>query len=238
MALKTRLLLRQFDGFLSPGVRVDGLPAAVRRARLPHLPRAARGGQRDVRRGGGAVPRTRGARGGTAAHGHRSRRVRPAVRRQAGAVEAAAATSCARSRGWVPARRCWSAGVGAARGRDARSRPSDSASSMVMAGFLNQRELGEAYGSPTAWRCRATAPKRGGSSSTKRWRPDCRAWSAMRSAARRILIRDGETGYVVPLDDVEAMAAALAKVRRRNAEGYRLGPGVPCDRRRVQTTAR
>ena len=48
-SLKTRLLLRQFDGYLSPGRRVDEYLAQVRRTRLPDLPDAARGRQRAVR---------------------------------------------------------------------------------------------------------------------------------------------------------------------------------------------
>ena len=38
------------------------------------------------------------------------------------------------------------------------------------------------------------------------------------------LVRDGETGYVYPLDDIEALTMALARLRRRNAEGHDWGP--------------
>jgi glycosyltransferase involved in cell wall biosynthesis len=38
------------------------------------------------------------------------------------------------------------------------------------------------------------------------------------------LIRDGESGYQYPLGNIEALAAALEKIRRRKAEGYDWGP--------------
>ena len=100
--LKTRVLLRQFDGFLSPGVRVNEY---LRWYGVPEhriFQRAARGRQRDVRGGRRAVPRPRRARRRAPAVGHRSRRVRRAVCRQAGAVQAAGER---RPRAWRGSRR-------------------------------------------------------------------------------------------------------------------------------------
>jgi len=39
------------------------------------------------------------------------------------------------------------------------------------------------------------------------------------------MIRDGESGYVYPLGNVEELAAAFVKIRRRKAEGYNWRPG-------------
>ena len=60
-SLKTRLLLRQFDGFLSPGLRVDEYLAWFGVPDLPDLPDAARGRQRAVRGDRVAVPAAGGA---------------------------------------------------------------------------------------------------------------------------------------------------------------------------------
>ena len=54
-AIKTRYLLSRFDGYLSPGRRVNEYLRTIRRSRLPHLRRAACGRQRDVPVDGGAL---------------------------------------------------------------------------------------------------------------------------------------------------------------------------------------
>ncbi len=90
-----------------------------------------------------------------------------------------------------------------------------------LAGFLNQTELGRAYAVAD---CLALS-----SDSSETWGLvvnealatglPCVVSDAVGCAPD--LVRDGETGYVHPLGDVDALAAALATVRRRSAGGHR-----------------
>ena len=52
------------------------------------------------------------------------------------------------------------------------------------------------------------------------------------------LIRDGETGYVYPLDDIDALAMTLAKVRHRKAAGHDWGPACRALVERATATTR
>jgi glycosyltransferase involved in cell wall biosynthesis len=96
--------------------------------------------------------------------------------------------------------------------------------SMVMAGFMNQRELGEAYGVADCLALPSDGAETWGLVVNEALASGIPCVVSDAVGCAPDLIRDGETGYVVPLDDGEAMAAALAAVRQRTSEGFDWGP--------------
>jgi glycosyltransferase involved in cell wall biosynthesis len=95
---------------------------------------------------------------------------------------------------------------------------------MVMAGFLNQRELAEAYGIADCLALPSDGAETWGLVVNEALATGLPCVVSDAVGCAPDLVRDGETGYVVPLDDVAAMSAALEKVRRRAREGVEWSP--------------
>jgi glycosyltransferase involved in cell wall biosynthesis len=220
--LKTRVLLRQFDGFLSPGVRVHdylrwyGVPER-RIFQVPHAvdnemfaDAAAPYQQRDVR----AAARHRWGIDPDAFVvlfvGKLTTSKRPLNVVRAMARLAPNATLMVVGSGPLES---------AVREEAARLNVS-----ITMAGFRNQSELGEAYGLADCLTLPSDFPETWGlvvNEALATGMP-CVVSNAVGCAPD--MIRDGETGYVYPLDDIEALAMSLARVRHRKALAYDWGP--------------
>lgn len=221
--VKTRLFLRQFDGFLSPGKRVHeylrwyGVPD-YRIFRVPHAvdnemfaATAAPFQQPDAR----AAAR---ARWGIAADAFVPMFVGKLVpsKRPTNIVRAAARLGRGVSVVFV--------GSGALEG-ELRALAAELGVDVKLIGFLNQTELGEAYALADC----LVLP----SDYTETWGLvvnealatglPCVVSNAVGCAPD--MIRDGESGYVYPLGNVEELASSLEKVRRRKADAYNWGPG-------------
>jgi glycosyltransferase involved in cell wall biosynthesis len=92
--------------------------------------------------------------------------------------------------------------------------------SLRMVGFLNQTQLGEPYALADCLTLPSDFPETWGlvvNEALATGLP-CVVSSAVGCAPD--LIHEGETGYVYTLDDIEALAMTLAKVRHRKAEGH------------------
>jgi glycosyltransferase involved in cell wall biosynthesis len=221
-ALKTHILLRQFDGFLSPGVRVReylrwyGVPDH-RVFQVPH-----------------AVDSATFA---AAAAPYQHPDVRAAARRRWGIdPDAFVALFVGRLVGskrplnvvraiarLAPGATLVVVGSGPLEG-ELRAESERLGVSLKMAGFLNQSQLGEPYALADCLTLPSDFPETWGlvvNEALSTGLP-CVVSSAVGCAPD--LIRDGVTGYVHPLDDIEALAMTLAKVRHRKAAGHDWGP--------------
>jgi glycosyltransferase involved in cell wall biosynthesis len=220
--LKTHVLLRQFDGFLSPGVRVReylrwyGVPDH-RIFQVPH-----------------AVDNEAFA---AAAAPYQRADVRAAARRRYGidpdAFVVLFVGKLVRSKRPVnvvralarlaPGATLMIVGSGPLEG-DIRAEADRLGVSLKMVGFLNQTQLGEPYALADCLTLPSDFPETWGlvvNEALATGLP-CVVSSAVGCAPD--MIRDGETGYVYPLDDIEALAMTLAKVRHRKAGGHDWGP--------------
>ena len=220
--LKTRLLLRQFDGFLSPGVRVKeylrwfGVPDH-RIFQVPHavdnamFAAAAAPYQRpDVR----AAARLRWGIDPEAFVVLFVGKLTPS-KRPLNVVRAVARLA--------PGATLMMVGSGPLEAA-VREEAAALNVSLTMVGFKNQSELGEPYGLADC----LTLP----SDFTETWGLvvnealatglPCVVSHAVGCAPD--LIRPNETGYEYPLDDIDALTIALAKVRHRKTEGHDWGP--------------
>jgi glycosyltransferase involved in cell wall biosynthesis len=218
--LKTRMLLRQFDGFLSPGQRVNeylrqfGAPAY----RIFSVP-----------------PAVDNQMFAAAAAPYHDPDLRAAARRRLGIDPDAFAVlfvgKLAQSKRPLNVLRAVAQIEPGATLMVAGSGPLESAVSaeavrlgvdLKLLGFMNQSELGEAYALAD---CLSL--------------PSAETWGLVVNEALATglpcvvshavgcapdLIHEGETGYVAPLDDVDALAAALTNVRHRKTAGHDWGP--------------
>ncbi|MCU1385984.1 MAG: hypothetical protein JWL71_4681 [Acidobacteria bacterium] len=220
--LKTRLLLRQFDGFLSPGVRVDeylrwhGVPdyrifpmphavdnqmfaASAAPYRVPDVRAAARqrwGIDRDafvVLFVGKLVP----------------------SKRPLNVVRAVARLT--------PAATLVVVGAGPLE-PDVRAEAVRLGVTLKMLGFLNQSQLGEPYALADCLTLASDFHETWGLVVNEALATGLPCVVSDAVGCAPDLIRDGETGYVFPLDNVDALAMALGKVSSRKAEGHDWGP--------------
>jgi glycosyltransferase involved in cell wall biosynthesis len=220
--LKTRLLLRQFDGFLSPGVRVKeylgwfGVPDH----RIFQVPHAVDNQMFAAAAATYQHPDLRAA-------ARRRWSIQPDAfvvlfvgklvlsKRPLNVVRAVARLA--------PGATLMVVGSGPLDGA-VRAEAGRLGVTLRMAGFLNQSELGEPYGLADC----LTLP----SDFSETWGLvvnealacglPCVVSDAVGCAPD--LIHDGETGYRYPLDDIDALALALSKVRDRKATGHEWGP--------------
>src|SRR5262249_33959539 len=98
-------------------------------------------------------------------------------------------------------------------------------------GFLNQTELGRAYGIADCLTLPSDFAETWGLVVNEALATGLPAIVSAAVGCAPDLVRDGETGYTHPLDDVPALADRLALVRRRKAEGH---DWVPACRAMVQ----
>jgi glycosyltransferase involved in cell wall biosynthesis len=220
--LKTRLLLRQFDGFLSPGSRVKeylgwfGVPDH-RIFRVPH-----------------AVDNQTFA---AAAAPYHTPDLRAAARRRWDIQPDAFVVLFVGK--LVPSKRPLNVVRAVARLAPGAtlmvvgSGPLDGGMraearrlgvNLRMAGFLNQSQLGEPYGLADCLTLPSDFPETWGLvvNEALACGLPCVVSDAVGCAPD--LIHDGETGYRYPLDDIDALALALSKVRDRKATGHDWGP--------------
>jgi glycosyltransferase involved in cell wall biosynthesis len=220
--LKTHLLLRQFDGFLSPGVRVReylrwyGVPDH-RIFQVPH-----------------AVDNEMFA--ATAAP-YQDPDVRTAARRRWGIdpdafvvlfvgklVPSKRPLNVVRAVARLaPGATLMIVGSGPLEDR-IRAEALRLGVSLQMVGFLNQGQLGEPYALADCLTLPSDFPETWGLVVNEALATGLPCVVSNAVGCAPDLIRDGETGYVYPLDDIEALAMTLAKVRHRNAEGRDWGP--------------
>jgi glycosyltransferase involved in cell wall biosynthesis len=220
--IKTRLLLRQFDGFLSPGMRVNeylrwyGVPEH-RIFRVPHAVdndsfAAAAAPYRD--------PTVRAnARGRWGIDpdafvvlfvGKLVRSKRPVNVVRAVARLAPGATLVVVGSGMLE--------------EEVRSEAVRLGVDLRMVGFMNQSELGEPYGLADCLTLPSDFPETWGLVVNEALATGLPCVVSNAVGCAPDLIRDGETGYVYPLDDIDALAMTLAKVRHRKAAGHDWGP--------------
>ena len=220
--LKTHILLRQFDGFLSPGVRVReylrwyGVPDH-RIFQVPH-----------------AVDNEMFA---AAAAPYQQPDVRAAARRRWGidpdAFVVLFVGKLVRSKRPVnvvravarlaPGASLMVVGSGPLE-EDVRAEAARLGVSLKMVGFLNQSQLGEPYALADCLTLPSDFPETWGLVVNEALATGLPCVVSNAVGCAPDLIRDGETGYVYPLDDIEALAMTLAKVRHRKAEGHDWGP--------------
>ena len=103
-----------------------------------------------------------------------------------------------------------------------------------MVGFLNQSELGEPYGLADCLTLPSDFPETWGLVVNEALATGLPCVVSNAVGCAPDLIRDGETGYVYPLDDIEALAMSLARVRHRKALAYDWGPACRALARQVQ----
>ncbi len=220
--IKTTILQRQFDGFLSPGVRVReylqwyGVPDH-KIFQVPH-----------------AVDNERFA---AAAEPYKNPDVRAAARLRRGihpdafvplfvgklvpskrpvhVVRAAARLA--------PGCTVMMVGSGPLEG-DVRAAAADLDVDLKMVGFMNQSELGEAYGIADCLTLPSDFPETWGLVVNEALATGLPCVVSSAVGCVPDMIRDGETGYVHPLDDIAVFAVRLSQVRRRKALGYDWGP--------------
>ncbi|MGH9142495.1 MAG: glycosyltransferase [Vicinamibacterales bacterium] len=221
-ALKTHLLLRQFDGFLSPGVRVSdylrwyGVPD-YRVFKVPH-----------------AIDNDAFA---VAAAPYQRRDVRMAARRRWGIdpdafvalfvgklIASKRPVNVVRALARLaPGSTLLVVGSGPLE-RVVREESARLGVSLKMVGFLNQSQLGEPYALADCLTLPSDFPETWGLVVNEALATGLPCVVSNAVGCAPDLIRDGETGYVYPLDDIEALAMTLAKVRHRKAEGHDWGP--------------
>ncbi len=220
--LKTRILLRQFDGFLSPGVRVrDYLKwYGVPERRIFHVPHA--------------VDNQMFA---AAAAPYRQPDVRAAARLRWGidpdgfvVLFVGKLTTSKRPLNVVRAMARLAPGatlmvVGSGPLESAvRDEAARLNVAIKMVGFRNQSELGEPYGLADCLTLPSDFPETWGLVVNEALATGLPCVVSNAVGCAPDLIRDGETGYVYPLDDIEALAMSLARVRHRKALSYDWGP--------------
>ena len=216
--LKTGLLLRQFDGFLSPGQRVNEYLRSYRVAqhrvfRVPHavdnemFAATAAPFQTSEAR---AAARTRL---GIAPDAFVPLFVGKLVpsKRPANIVRAAARLDRDVSVVFV--------GSGALEG-ELRTLAAELGVDVKLIGFLNQTELGEAYAIADCLVLPSDYPETWGLVVNEALATGLPCVVSDAVGCAPDMVRDGESGYVYPLGNVEALAAAFAKVRARKAAGY------------------
>jgi glycosyltransferase involved in cell wall biosynthesis len=220
--LKTRVSLRQFDGFLSPGLRVYeylrsfGVPSH-RIFRVPH-----------------AVDNQLFA---DSAAPYHDPAVRAAARRRWGIDPDAFVTlfvgKLVRSKRPVnvvravarlaPGATLMVVGSGVLE-EEVRSEAARLGVDLRLVGFMNQSELGEPYGVADCLALPSDFPETWGLVVNEALATGLPCVVSNAVGCAPDLIRDGETGYVYPLDDIDALAVTLAKVRHRKAGGHDWGP--------------
>jgi glycosyltransferase involved in cell wall biosynthesis len=220
--LKTRIVLRQFDGFLAPGARVKeflrwyGVPD-YRIFSVPH-----------------AVDNQMFA---AAAAPYHHPDVRAAARRRWGIDSAAFVTLFVGK--LVPSKRPVNlvravarlapgatlvvVGSGPLEG-DARAEAERLGVDLKLVGFMNQSELGEPYGLADCLALPSDFSETWGLVVNEALATGLPCVVSNAVGCAPDLIRDGETGYVCPLDDIDALATALANVRHRKAARHDWGP--------------
>ncbi len=220
---KTRLLLRQFDGFLCPGQRVEsylrwyGVPD-YRIFRVPH-----------------AVDNEMFA--ATAAP-FQQPEARAAARQRLGIAPDAFVPLFVGK--LVPSKRPINIVRAAARlGGDVsvlfvgsgaleselRTIAAELGVDLKLIGFLNQTELGEAYALADCLVLPSDYPETWGLVVNEALATGLPCVVSNAVGCAPDMIRENESGYVYPLGDIEALAAALAKVRLRKAEEHDWRPG-------------
>jgi glycosyltransferase involved in cell wall biosynthesis len=221
-AAKTHVLLRQFDGFLSPGVRVReylrwyGVPEH-RIFQVPHAvdneafaAAAAPYQQPDAR---AAARRRWGIDPGGFVVLFVGKLVRS--KRPVNVVRAVARLA--------PGASLMVVGSGPLEG-DVRAEAARLGVSLTMVGFLNQSQLGEPYGLADCLALPSDFAETWGLVVNEALATGLPCVVSHAVGCAPDLIRDGETGYMYPLDDIEALAMMLAKVRLRKTEGHDWGP--------------
>jgi glycosyltransferase involved in cell wall biosynthesis len=221
-ALKTHLLLRQFDGFLSPGVRVREYLQwyGVAEHRIFQVPHA-------VNNDAFAA----------AAAPYQQPDVRAAARRRwaidPGAFVVLFVGKLVRSKRPVNVVRAMARLAPGAKLLIVGSGPLESEVraeaarlnvGVTMAGFLNQSQLGEPYALADCLVLPSDFPETWGLVVNEALATGLPCVVSDAVGCAPDLIREGETGYVYPLDDIDALAMTLAKLRHRNAQGHDWGP--------------
>jgi glycosyltransferase involved in cell wall biosynthesis len=221
-ALKTRFLLRQFDGFLSPGMRVKeylqwyGVPDH-RIFQVPH-----------------AVDNQMFA---AAAAPYQDPDVRAAARRRWGiepdafvvlfvgklVLSKRPLTVVRAVARLAPGATLMVVGSGPLEGA-LRAEAARLGVSLKMVGFLNQSELGEPYGLADCLTLPSDFPETWGLVVNEALATGLPCVVSDAVGCGPDLIHDGETGYLYPLDDIDALTMTLAKVRHRKATGHDWGP--------------
>jgi glycosyltransferase involved in cell wall biosynthesis len=221
-AIKTHALLRQFDGFLSPGVRVGeylrwhSVPDH-RIFKVPHAvdnqafaSAAAQYQHPDVR----AAARLRWG-------------IDPdafvvlfvgkliASKRPVNVVRALARLA--------PGAALMVVGSGPLE-EEVRAESARLGVALTMIGFVNQSQLGEPYALADCLTLPSDFPETWGLVVNEALATGLPCVVSNAVGCAPDLIRDGETGYVCPLDDIDALAMTLAKVRHRKAQGHDWGP--------------
>jgi len=95
---------------------------------------------------------------------------------------------------------------------------------MKLVGFLNQTELGRAYAVADCLTLPSDFPETWGLVVNEALATGLPVVVSDAVGCAPDLVVNGETGYVYPLDDIQALAARLDAVRRRKAEGHDWGP--------------
>jgi glycosyltransferase involved in cell wall biosynthesis len=89
-----------------------------------------------------------------------------------------------------------------------------------MTGFLNQTELGRAYALADCLALPSDFPETWGLVVNEALATGLPVVVSAAVGCAPDLVRDGETGYIYPLDDIEALSRRLEMVRQRKAEQY------------------
>jgi glycosyltransferase involved in cell wall biosynthesis len=93
-----------------------------------------------------------------------------------------------------------------------------------LAGFLNQTELGRAYAVADCLTLPSDFPETWGLVVNEALATGLPVVVSDAVGCAPDLVVDGETGYVYPLDNIDELAGRLDTIRRRKAEGYDWGP--------------
>jgi glycosyltransferase involved in cell wall biosynthesis len=219
---KTWFLLRQFHGFLSPGKRVREYLRwfGVEEFRIFDVPHAI---DNDFF--------------AATAAGYRVPEARAAARRDWGIAEAAFVPIFVGK--LIPSKRplnvvraCAKLGpgvsllvVGSGPLEEAmRQKARELGVDLRFAGFLNQSELGKAYAVADCLTLPSDFPETWGLVVNEALATGLPAVVSAAVGCAPDLVTNGVTGYVYPLDHIDALAERLETVRRRKAEGYDWGP--------------
>jgi len=220
--IKSRFLLRQFDGCLSPGIRVDEFLRAhgVPPYRIFAVPHAV---DNDMFAAAAAPHRSAAGRAAARARWGIDRgafvvlfvgRLAPS-KRPLDAVRAVARLA--------PGAVLLMVGSGPLEG-DVRAEAARLRVSLTMTGFQNQRALGELYAIADCLTLPSDFAESWGLVVNEALATGLPCVVSDAVGCAPDLVHDGETGYRVPLGDVERIAAALATLRRRVADGHDWAP--------------
>ena len=216
--LKTRFLLRQFDGFLSPGVRTTEYLRwfGVADHKIFSVPHAV---DNDMF-AASAAP-------------FQQPEARAAARRRLG-IDADAFVPIFVGK-LVPSKRPVNIVRAVARlapgatlvvvgsgpvEDEVRTEAARHGVDLRMTDFVNQRELGELYGIADCLVLPSAFPETWGLVVNEALATGLPCVVSTAVGCAPDLIRAGETGYVVPFDDIAALATTLSQVRARKALGY------------------